>query len=53
MYYRTNTNLAVCEGIDRASVEAVPPLRIRDKSGLIDIRYPEGAVHVPAPSTES
>ncbi|EKS9793729.1 MULTISPECIES: hypothetical protein [Burkholderia] len=53
MYYRTNTNLAVCEGIDRASVEAVPPLGIRDKSGLIDIRYPEGAVHLPAPSTES
>lgn len=53
MYYRTNTNLAVCEGIDRASVESVPPLRIRDKNGLIDIRYPEGAVRVLAPSTES
>ncbi|HHX4055148.1 MAG: hypothetical protein ACN6QT_20825 [Burkholderia contaminans] len=53
VYYRTNTNLAVCKGIDRASVEAVPPLRIRDKNGLVDIRYPEGAVHVSDPSTES
>lgn len=53
VYYRTNTNLAVCEGVDRASVEVVPPIRIRDKHGLIDIRYPEGIVRVPDPSTES
>ncbi|MCA8067311.1 hypothetical protein [Burkholderia sp. AU38729] len=53
MYDRTNTTLAVCEGVDRASVEAAPPLRIRDKNGLVDIRYPEGAVQVPDPSTAS
>lgn len=53
VYYRTHTNLAVCEGVDRASVEGVPPIRIRDKHGLIDIRYPEGVVRVPDPSTES
>ncbi|WP_205170805.1 hypothetical protein, partial [Burkholderia sp. LMG 13014] len=31
----------------------VPPIRIHDEHGLIDIRYPEGAVHVLAPSTQS
>ncbi|RXV65580.1 hypothetical protein D1006_36625 [Burkholderia stabilis] len=53
VYYRTNTNLAVCEGVDRASVEVVSSMGIRDRDGLIDIRYPEGIVRVPDPSTES
>jgi hypothetical protein len=46
VYVRSNTNLVVCELADRASVQAAPPLRIRDKYGLIDIKYPEGAVRV-------
>ncbi|WP_053077658.1 DKNYY domain-containing protein [Burkholderia cepacia] len=53
VYYRTNTNLAVCEGVDRASVEVVSSMGIRDRDGRIDIRYPEGIVRVPDPSTES
>ncbi|WP_143289729.1 hypothetical protein [Burkholderia ubonensis] len=53
VYYRTNTNLAVCEWADRASVEAAPPVGIRDKYGLIGLAYPEGAVRLGDPSTES
>ncbi|WP_175998782.1 DKNYY domain-containing protein [Burkholderia stabilis] len=51
VYYRTNTNLAVCEGVDRASVEVVSSMRIRDRHGLIEIGYPEGVVRVSGPST--
>ncbi|WP_322064633.1 hypothetical protein [Burkholderia ubonensis] len=53
VYYRTNTNLAVCEWADRASAEAAPPMGIRDKYGLIGLAYPEGAVRLGDPSTES
>ncbi|HIC7211785.1 hypothetical protein [Burkholderia stabilis] len=53
VYYRTNTNLAVCEGVDRASVEVVSSMRIRDRHGLIEIGYPEGVVRIPGSSTQS
>jgi hypothetical protein len=53
VYYRTNTNLAVCEGVDRASVEAVPPMGIRDRHGAIELRYPDGIARVPDSPTES
>ncbi|WP_175844653.1 hypothetical protein [Burkholderia arboris] len=52
VYYRTGTNLAVCEGVDRASVEAAPPMGIRDRHGAIALRYPDGIVRVPDASTE-
>lgn len=52
VYYRTGTNLAVCEGVDRASVEAAPPMGIRDRHGAIALRYPDGIERVPDASTE-
>ncbi|TDA42362.1 DKNYY domain-containing protein [Burkholderia pyrrocinia] len=53
VYYRTNTNLAVCDGVDRASVEVVSSMSIRDKHGLIGLGYPDGVVRVPDSSTQS